>query len=258
MEKEKNKIKVENISKKFTSDFKIKRSAILHIKNIFSKKQKKERTVLDNISFSVSSGEVIGIIGRNGSGKSTLLRIIAGILKPSEGTIKTNGKIAYITSVNQGIIQKLTIRENIYLVGSMMGLSQKDIKDRFNEIIEFSGLERFIDMKVYQFSSGMISRLNFSIVINCINHQKPDILLLDEVLSAGGDIDFQEKANLKIKELIKSGAAVIIISHGLNTIKECCEKVIWLDKGKILMFDRASEVIKKYNESKKIDKKIWL
>jgi ABC-type polysaccharide/polyol phosphate transport system ATPase subunit len=129
---------------------------------------------------------------------------------------------------------KLTMWENIYLMGSVMGLSQKDIKEKFNEIVEFSGLREFVDMKVYQFSTGMLTRLNFATVIHCVKHQNPDILLLDEVLSSGGDAKFQEQATKKMEELIKGGAAVVLVSHNEDNILKNCGKVIWLDNGRII------------------------
>lgn len=131
-------------------------------------------------------------------------------------------------------------------MGSVMGLSQGDIKKRFNEIVEFSGLRDFVDMKVYQFSTGMLSRLNFSIIIHCVKHQNPDILLLDEVLSAGGDIEFQEKATEKMEELIKGGATVILVSHSLDIINKYCDRAILLDKGKVVSSGIPTDVTNFY------------
>ena len=141
------------------------------------------------------------------------------------------------------------MRENIYLMGSVMGLSQEEIRNRFDQIVEFSGLRDHVDIKIYQFSTGMISRLNFSIVMHCLEYKKPDILLLDEVLSAGGDIDFQEKATKKMEELIKGGAAVILVSHSLSTINDYCDNVIWLEKGNIKEIGKPKNIIKNYKKS---------
>jgi ABC-2 type transport system ATP-binding protein len=244
------KIVVNNISKTFKSDFKKNESVLSSLISFLSKKKEiKEISVLKDISFSVSSGEILGIIGKNGSGKSTLLRIIAGVYETDSGEVKLNGGVVYLTGVGQGSSAKLTMRENIYLMGSVMGLGQEDIKNRFDEIVEFSGLKDLIDVKIYQFSTGMISRLNFSIVIHCVKHQNPDILLLDEVLSAGGDIDFQEKATQKMEELIKGGASVILVSHNLDTIKKYCDNVIWIDNGKIKEFGKSEEIISNYKKS---------
>jgi ABC-type polysaccharide/polyol phosphate transport system ATPase subunit len=198
----------------------------------------------------VYSGQVLGVIGKNGTGKSTLLRLIAGVYLPNGGEVKTDGKVVYLTGLHQGSSPKLTMAENIYLMGSVMGLSQKEIKNRFAEIVEFSGLEKFVDMKIYQFSTGMISRLNFSIIMHCVKHQSPDILLLDEVLSIGGDIDFKEKATKKMEELIKGGATVVLVSHDLETIKKYCDRVICLESGVITKEGLPIEIVSEYEKAK--------
>lgn len=240
-------IEVENVSKKFRADFRKSDTALSRFVGIISgRTEKKDISVLQNISFSVSAGEVLGVIGKNGSGKSTLLRLIAEVYKPDSGKIKTKGKVVYLTGLNQGSMPKLTMRENIYLMGSVMGLSQKNIRERFNEIVEFSGLKEFVDMKVYQFSTGMLARLNFATVIHCVKHQNPDILLLDEVLSSGGDAKFQEQATQKMEELIKGGAAVILVSHNEETLIKNCEKIIWLDGGSIVSTGTPKDVFEKY------------
>ncbi|MFH1968467.1 MAG: ATP-binding cassette domain-containing protein [bacterium] len=243
-------IEVKNVSKTFHADIRKNESALSHLVNFLSgKPQKKEISVFKDVSFDLYSGEVLGIIGNNGSGKSTLLRLIAGVYQLDKGKIETNGKAVYLTGLGQGSIPRLTMRENIHLMGSTMGLGQKDIKKRFNEIVEFSGLEEFVDMKVFQFSTGMVSRLSFSVIIYCIKHQNPNILLIDEVLSAGGDIDFQQKAIKKMEELIQCGAAVIIVSHDLNSIKKYCDKVVWLGEEKLLKIGDPSEIVDDYINS---------
>ncbi|MDD4804174.1 MAG: ABC transporter ATP-binding protein [Candidatus Pacebacteria bacterium] len=248
--KNEKRIEVKNVSKKFSADFRKREGALFNVINSLSGRSlKKEIEILKDISFDLYSGEILGVIGKNGSGKSTLLRLIAGVYEADSGKIETNGKILYLTGFGQGSAPKLTMRENIYLMGSVMGLGQRDIKKRFNEIIEFSGLKDFVDMKVYQFSTGMISRLNFSVIIHCLKHQNPEILLLDEVLSAGGDFEFQEKATNKMEELIKGGASVILVSHDLNTIKKYCNKTLFLDNGKIVETGDSESVIKTYLNS---------
>jgi len=243
-------IEIKNVSKKFNADFRHGETALGSIIGAFSgRNEKRELSVLNNISFDVSPGEVLGVVGRNASGKSTLLRLIAGVYQQDAGEIKTDGKIVYLTGVNQGSVPKLTMRENIYLMGSVMGLGQKDIKSRFDEIVEFSGLREFVDMKVYQFSSGMIARLNFSTVIHCVEHQNPDILLLDEILSSGGDADFKIKATRKMEELLKSGAAVILVSHDRETLLKNCGKIIWLQNGKIKSSGEPEVVLTEYLKS---------
>ena len=238
---------VENISKKFEIGF-IKNEGALSkaVSFILRRNDKKEIQVLDSVSFDVSAGENLGIIGRNGSGKSTLLRIVAGIYESDFGQIKTDGKLVYLNGLGQGLKDRLTMRENIYLVGSIMGLSQKDIRKRFEEIVEFSGLKEFLDTKVYQFSSGMITRLSFSITVYCLKHQNPDILLLDEVFGSGGDIDFQNKAILKMEELVKGGATVLLVSHSLDIVKKYCDRTVFLDHGRIVEVGDSESVINSY------------
>lgn len=243
-------IEVKNISKRFSADCKSSFNALsVFINFITFKKEKKEIIIADNISFDVCSGEILGVIGKNGAGKSSLLRLIAKIYKTSSGVIKTNGNVVYLTGLKQGIVPKLTMRDNIYLMGSVLGLSQKDIRKKFDDIVDFSGLKDHVDMKVYQFSTGMLSRLNFSIMINCVNHHNPDILLVDEVLSSGGDADFQEKATKKMEDLIKGGAAVMLVSHDMLVLKKYCNRVMWLEGGIIKEIGLPNDVIEKYHSS---------
>jgi len=243
-------IGVENISKSFNMDLK-KRSILSRVLGVAGTESGGERNnnnleVLKNISFDVKEGEVFGLIGKNGSGKSTLLRIIAGIYQPDSGKVFIKGNLVYLNGLRNGLIPKLTMRENIFLMGSVMGLSQADIKRRFVQIVEFSDLGEFVDNKVYQFSSGMIARLNFSVMINCLEHKNPDILLLDEVFGSGGDIDFQKKSVAKMEEFIYKGASVILASHSLDVIKKYSNKTILLERGKKLMIDTPDNVINFY------------
>ncbi|MBU1135989.1 MAG: ABC transporter ATP-binding protein [Nanoarchaeota archaeon] len=250
MEDKKPSIVVKNISKKFSIGFKRNDSFLAKILCFsFGDEIKKELWALKNVSFDVNAGENLGIIGRNGSGKSTLLRVIAGVFPANEGEVETNGKLIYLTGFGQGLKPKLTMRENIYLIGSIMGLSQKDIKKRFNEIIEFSGLKNFLDVKVYKFSSGMIARLNFSIGIHCLKHSNPDILLFDEVFHSGGDIYFKKKIIEKMEEFLKGGTTVILVSHDLETIKKYCDKVLWLERGEVIKYGEPNEIVEAYEIS---------
>lgn len=244
-------IRVDKISKKFNIDFRKNEGLLARVLSFFPRSSpKRELLALDEASFDTKSGEVVGIIGKNGSGKSTLLKIIAGVYYPSSGEVKTNGTMVYLTGLGQGLVQKLTMRENIFLMGSVMGLAQKDIKKKFDEIVEFSGLKDFVDSKIYQFSSGMVTRLNFSVMIHSLKHHNPDIILLDEVFGAGGDIDFQKKGIEKMEELIKGGAAVIMVSHDLEIIKKYCNKAVLLNKGKTVFMGEPEEAVKKYLECK--------
>lgn len=244
-------IELNNVSKKFKIGCKEEKKTILaKITSFFSGKEaKKDFWALREISFSAHSGENLGIIGKNGSGKSTLLRVIAGVYEPSSGEVKTKGNVFCLMGLGQGLNHKLTMRENIYLMGSIMGLSQKDIKGKFDEIVNFSDLENFLDTKVYQFSSGMVIRLNFSVMIHCLRHSKPDILLLDEIFGAGGDIDFEEKAIKKMEEFVMGGTTVVLASHNLDIIKKYCGRVIWLNKGEIVGIGAPKEIIFEYLSS---------
>ncbi len=247
---DKKRIQVKNLSKSFKADFNSRLGALLTIINFLTfKKEKRQIVIADNLSFDVYSGQVLGIIGKNGAGKSSLLRVIAGIYKQDKGHVVSTGKVVYLSGMGHGMIHKLTMRENIFLMGSIMGLRQKDIRKKFDDIVKFSGLEDYVDMRIYQFSTGMISRLIFSVSLYCIDHHSPDILLVDEVLSAGGDADFQYKATKKMDELIRSGAAVIMVSHDMESVKKYCDRVLFLDKGLIQCDGDPNTVVNYYLES---------
>lgn len=243
-------IKLESVSKKFNIGYKKHENALYRAIRYFSgRENRKMLQVLEGVNVTVKKGERIGIIGRNGSGKSTLLRLIAGIYEVDGGVLQTNGSLMYISGFAQGIKSKLTMRENIYLIGSIMGLSKKEVQGIFEEIVQFSDLKEFVDTKVYQFSSGMVTRLTFSIFIHCINLIRPEILLLDEVIGAGGDIDFTKKATEKMKELVLGGSTVLFVSHGLGEVENYCTKTVWIEKGRVKMFGDTKEVTQKYRES---------
>lgn len=238
---------VKNVSKKFEIGFKKQQSALARFVSFFSgRESKKEFWVLKNISFDAEQKENIGIVGKNGSGKSTLLRTIAGIYNLDKGRIKTKGKLVYLGGFGTGLKPRLTMRENIYLCGSILGLNNKEIKKRFSEIVRFSGLKEYVDTKVYQFSDGMMLRLAFSITIHCVAHSKPDIILLDEVFGGGGDKDFRQTSLTKIEKLINGGATVLLVSHDLELIKKYCDRVLWIDSGKIIKQGGAEEVVDSY------------
>lgn len=242
-------INIVNISKKFKIGSK-ENPALNCVVRFFNGEKLRELRALDNISFNVPQGQVLGIIGRNGSGKSTLLRILANIYPPDSGIVEIKGKVFYLSGFDSGIIPRLTMKENIFLISSILGLSNKQIKNTFNKIVEFSGLDNFVDVEVNKFSSGMIARLNFSITINCIESHSPDILLLDEVFNSSGDFDFQKKARKKMEELIKSGITILLVSHDLDLIKEYCNKAIWIEKGKIVDSGSPERLINCYLNSK--------
>jgi len=245
-DKKTERIVVERISKKFDLHFRKQEGALARILSLLYWGEEKELHVLRDISLRVFSGDSIGIIGKNGCGKSTLLRIIAGIYRADKGIVKTNGNIIYLTGFFNGLNDRLTMWENIYLVGAIYGLSQREIKKKFDEIVSFSGLNDFVDTKLYQFSSGMLIRLGFSIVIHCLHQKNPDILLIDEAFTTGGDIEFQQRALGKMEQIIKSGASVLLASHSLDVIQKYCDKVLWIDDGVIAKEGKAGDVVEAY------------
>jgi ABC-type polysaccharide/polyol phosphate transport system ATPase subunit len=200
-----------------------------------------EFLALDDVSFNVNHSETFGIIGSNGSGKSTLLKLIAKVLKPTNGEVIVNGTVSALLELGAGFHTDLTGRENIYLNASILGLKRKEINKKFNEIVEFSELEQFIDMPVKSYSSGMYMRLGFSIAINV----NPDILLVDEVLAVG-DQSFQSKCYKVIYDFMHRGKTIIIVSHDLDTISDLCSRVIFLKKGKIEEIGDSIRVVNKY------------
>jgi len=180
---------------------------------------------LKGISFEVEKGEVMGIIGRNGAGKSTLLKIISGILKPTEGSVQLKGNIVPMLELGSGFDYDLTGRENIFLNGSILGYSERFLKGKFDEIVEFAELDKFIDVPIRNYSSGMLMRLAFSIATVV----EPDILIVDEILAVG-DEAFQSKSKARMLELMGGGTTVLFVSHNLDQIREICNRVIWLDE----------------------------
>lgn len=252
MTQKKIELQVKNLSKKFNIGFKKNFSLLARVLAFSGREAKREKQVLDNVSFNVFKGETMGVIGRNGSGKSTLLGLIAGIYEADKGEIISSGKISYLSGWGFGLQHRLTMRDNIYLSGSILGLGKKDIADKFDEIVKFSGLEEFPDTKIYQFSSGMITRLAFSIVAHCLEYKKPDILLLDEVFGSGGDIDFQNNALKKMESLISGGITVIMVSHNLGLIKQHCKRAVWLDNGKVVSIGNPEIVVNNYIKENEI------
>jgi len=199
---------------------------------------------LKGVSFEIEEGKILGIIGKNGSGKSTMLRAIAGIFSPDKGEIDLHNHSVSLLSIGVGFNNKLTGRENIYLSGMLLGFSEEEIAKKENEIIKFADIGNFIDKPVKTYSSGMHSKLAFAITAIL----ETDIMLIDEVLSVG-DAKFKEKSYNKMKELISNDKrTVLIVSHSLNTIKELCNEVLWLNDGEVIMKGSAKEVLPKYEE----------
>ncbi len=236
---------VNGLSKKFKIGYFKKQGALAQFISLCSGKEpKKIIWVLEEISFSADAQEMIGIIGRNGSGKSTLLRIIAGIYDKTHGEITTNGKIISLIQLTKGMPLQLTIKDNVYFIASLLGLPLKEIKNRFNSIVEFAELTDFIHTKIYQLSEGMQQRLIFSIAVHC----EPQILLLDEIFEIG-DAQFRVKSVNKIKKLIGNGAAVLLVSHSLDLIEKYCDQVIWLEGGKIKRQGAPSAIVEEYKKA---------
>lgn len=200
-----------------------------------------EFIALDHVSFSVRKGETLGLIGRNGAGKSTILKVISGILKPTEGSVMTQGNIVPMLELGSGFDFDLTGRENIFLNGAILGYSEEYLKEKYGEIVAFSELGQFIEMPIRNYSSGMLARLAFSVAAMV----KPDILIVDEILSVG-DAEFQEKSRSRMMELMGGGTTVLFVSHSLTQIREMCKRVIWLEQGHVLMEGPAKEVCGAY------------
>lgn len=197
--------------------------------------------VLKDIDLTIKKGENVALIGTNGSGKSTLLKLMTKIIYPTKGEIKTNGKLTSLLELGAGFHQDFTGRENIYFNASVFGLTAKEIDSRINEIIEFSELGEFIDSPVRTYSSGMYMRLAFSVAINV----DAEILLIDEILAVG-DQRFQEKCFNKLDELKNSGKTIVIVSHSLDSIKNLCDRAIWIYEGKVRMDDKVNKVVNEY------------
>jgi lipopolysaccharide transport system ATP-binding protein len=199
---------------------------------------------LKDISFDVTEGHTHGLIGSNGSGKSTLLKCLAKIYWPTSGSIEYRGRMASLLEVGSGFHLELSGRENIYLNGSILGMSKKDIDSKFDEIVDFSGVERFLDQPVKNYSSGMYVRLGFSIAINV----DPDILVVDEVLSVG-DEEFQRKSFQKFLEFKKRGKTVILVTHTMPVVEDICDTATWINNGEMMQTGPVADVVKKYQSS---------
>lgn len=235
-------LKLENVSIRYmTGDFKD-----IGLKEYVMRRLKRDYHVTEfwadrNISFSLEQGDMLGIIGTNGAGKSTLLKAISGIMEPTEGTVQRKGNIAALLELASGFDGDLTVRENTYLRGAMLGYTRKFMDKMYDQIIEFSGLGEFQDRQFKHLSSGMKSRLAFSIA----SLVDPDILILDEVLSVG-DGAFKKKSEAKMREIIAGGATTILVSHSLAQVREMCNKVLWLDKGRQIAFGETKEICDRY------------
>ena len=235
---------LKNVSMKFNLGVEKDNSLKMIYINLFTPKKKKKKDyfwALKDIDFRINKGDVVGIIGANGAGKSTLLKVVSGVYKPTTGTVEVNGKISPMIELGAGFDGELTARENIYLNGAILGYSKEFLEQKFDEIVEFSELKDFLDVPVKNFSSGMVAKLAFSIstIVD------PEVLIVDEILSVG-DIKFQEKSKNKMMSMIEGGTTVLYVSHSIDSIKELCSKVIWLDHGKIVKMGDTKEICDEY------------
>ena len=203
-----------------------------------------EFEALKNVSFDVKRGEVVGLIGHNGAGKSTMLKVISGILKPTEGSVTVRGNIAPMLELGSGFDMDMTGRENIFLNGAILGYSEEFLKSKYDEIVAFSEIGQFIDMPLRNYSSGMITRLAFSIATVVV----PEVLIVDEVLSVG-DAAFQEKSYRRMMELMHGGTTVLFVSHDLEQIQTMCNRVIWLEDGVMKRFGDTGLICREYKNS---------
>ena len=197
--------------------------------------------VLKNISFHVNRGESVGILGRNGAGKSTLLKLISGIFEPTEGTIKVRGSIVPLLKLGAGFDPEATGKENVFLNGAMLGFSKKEMQQKYDSIVEFAELGKFMNMPLKNYSSGMIARLGFAIAVDV----KPDLLIVDEVLAVG-DAAFQQKCAEKIASLQQTGTTLLLVSHSASQVKRLCKSALWIKDGEIVMYDDAEKVSAAY------------
>lgn len=204
----------------------------------------KQFTALENISFHVNQGEVVGIIGRNGAGKSTLLKIISGVLTPTSGSVSVKGNIVPMLELGSGFDMELSGRENIFLNGAVLGYSEAFLKEKYPEIVSFSELEEFIETPIRNYSSGMLMRLAFSIA----SVVEPDVLIVDEILAVG-DQGFQEKSKRRMLELMSGGTTVLFVSHSIEQIEEMCDQVLWLEDHKVKAFGDTKTLCQAYRKA---------
>lgn len=239
---EKEMIKVNNMSMRFRINSDRIQSLKEFVTTFLSRKLSyNDFWALQDVSFSIKKGEILGIIGRNGSGKSTLFKIIAGIMKPTSGSVMVNGNIVPMLELGSGFDPDLTGRENIFLNGAILGYTKNFLESKYDEILAFSELGQFINSPIRNYSSGMMMRLAFSIATVV----QPEILIVDEILAVG-DEAFQQKSRARMMELMSGGTTVLFVSHTISLIREMCDRVMWLEKGSIRMLGDTQEVCDAY------------
>ena len=250
-------LKVENVSKKYhikhvfnnpSGSFKeVLNRPVKWMTNLFDPSEKlgdpkiEDFWALKNISFEIEHGELVGLIGRNGAGKSTMLKILSRITRPTKGQVILYERVNSLLEIGTGFNTELSGRDNIYLNGSFLGMKRAEIRRKLAEIVDFSGIEQFIDTPVKYYSSGMFVRLAFSVAV----HLTPETLLLDEVLSVG-DAEFQNKSFAKMQELLSGGSTIVFVSHSAAAVKKICKRAIWLQNGEIVMDGVATQVVDQY------------
>jgi len=238
-------IRIEHLTKRYTLGAMrhetMLREALLNLVRRRGRREESSILALDDVNFSVEVGEVVGIIGRNGAGKSTLLKVLSKITYPTSGRVRVKGRVASLIEVGTGFHDELSGRENIYLNGSILGMRKREIDERIDQIIDFSGVEKFIDTPIKRYSSGMRLRLGFAVAA----HMDPDVLFVDEVLAVG-DAEFQKKCLNAMDELRSGGRTVLFVSHNMAAIENLCPRTVWIDAGRIRMDGPTEQVIASY------------
>jgi ABC-type polysaccharide/polyol phosphate transport system ATPase subunit len=243
-------IEVDDVAKRFRLIHQRNSTLKATVFSGFRRSVHEEFWALKGVTFEVEEGTTYGLIGHNGSGKSTLLKCIARIYRPDRGRVVTRGRMSALLELGAGFHPELSGRENVYLNGSILGMSRREIDRRFSEIVEFAGLEQFIDSPVKNYSSGMYVRLGFSVAITV----EPDVLLIDEILAVG-DESFQQRCLEKFADLRRSGRTIVLVSHGLDAVRNICDRAAWLDHGSLVKEGEAHDVVTAYLESVRDDRR---
>jgi ABC-type polysaccharide/polyol phosphate transport system ATPase subunit len=235
-------ITVTSISKKYTIGSHEPKSVLQQLLSVGAiSTQKRTLNVLSDISFELRAGEILGIVGNNGCGKSTLIKIVAGILQPDSGSVAVEGRLVPLIHLDTGVKARLTMKENIYLAGTLLGMTQKEISQKFDNIVSYSGLDSFVHTKWYQLSDGMKQKVVFAIGI----HSNPDVLLLDEAFSAG-DEAFRIKSIQTISAMAARGVCILMVGHNLGSMASCCDRTLWIDGGVVKLQGKSEEVVAAY------------